>query len=703
MASPTPTAISASALKGAPVLNASQLNAISAEVGNKNTYSNVGLPSTQNGNSSTVSQPNRGTLTANISNPVSSKQSPPVVMTSRAATDDLANKQTQFNQLKNDTAIHQAAVNGTITPTDQSGNGQNGTSGPQTTDQTQNGQNPPEQATTGSSLDEQINGLLSSLSEGNSTINDQSQAAQAPIAKEMVDTQATLDQGFAVTAQKLNAIATGTYPLSATEQSLLSSTTTVLQSTIDAQKTANTAYTGQMTEAMASLGISTSAPTEAIGNIQAAISSGNDKILTLNAKMAQSLATLQQGFQQQDYKMVQDSWTDTSNYLNTRLTTLSGMQKTVLDQAQQQKTDLQNFTQTSLTAIMDSANYSYNEKENMIKDAQAQGQLDETRANDLRNYNLNVDKYQLDVRKENVAEQGNGTGNIPGLPTVGVSNAGTANAADQSKFLAALPPQVATQVQGLANYSINPASFPTRPTASSGQMSRATAVALAKQYDPSYDENQYATRASTMKQFQSGAYSQNINALNTAIGHLNELVDNSAKLKNVGFTPYNAVANATASMFGNGNIVGAETNINAAIGELATAFKKSGATDSEIKALGTVDANSSPAQIKAFISTASSLLGSRVDALNQTYQSSMGTAPKGGTFLSPSSQSALLKLKNDGYDINVNGLDQTPVAQLGAFNSASSENATMLKQLEATMPNATPAEIVDFLQTNGAM
>lgn len=333
--------------------------------------------------------PSTGTLTANISNPITSTRPAPVVMTSNAASDDLASKQAQFNQLQTDTANHQAAVNGSnVAPnssSNSSGNGQNDTSAPQGTPPAnpgQNGSNSTSAATTGASLDDQINGLLSSLSSNTDAINTNEQSKLDPITSQMNETQTTMDQGFAATAEKLNAIATGTYPLSPTESSLLSSTTSLFSQTIKAQQTANTAYTGQMVEAMASLGISPSMG-EAIGNIQAAIDSGNDKVSTLNANMAQSLAQLQQGFQTQDYKMVQDSWTDTSNYLNQRMSTLSSMQNTVLTQAQQQKTDLQTFTTTNLSAIMQSANYDQTAKENMIKDAFTQQQINETQRKDL--------------------------------------------------------------------------------------------------------------------------------------------------------------------------------------------------------------------------------------------------------------------------------------------------------------------------------
>lgn len=622
--------------------------------------------------------PQTGTLNANISTPSTAnvKVPAPVVVTSDAATKDFANKQNQVNQLQQDTAQHQIAVNTPVqAPQDTQQNQQTDTQQP-------------------ASLDDQISQIFGNLGTQSSQIDQNAQDQITPLQVQQQQVQTELDNQAASALSKLNMIASGTYPLSGAEQSLLSSTRDTFAATIAAQQTANQAYAGQMTELAASLGISTTAPTQAIGLIQAAISSGNEKVATLNAQMATSLANLQLGFQSQDYNQVSDAWDKTSKYLSDRVATLQDMQKQVTSAAAQQKSDLMDQTKLVLSTMMQSAQFNADQKQNAIDNAFKSQQISETKRHDLA-------QEAISYAAANPAPLTGGS--VTGGVSVGAS--GAPNSAQQQQFLSQLPGgatgSIATQIKGLADYSINPASFPTRITKGMSGLTQQQAVTLAKQYDPSYDQNQYSTRAATMKQFQSGTYSQNVTALNTAIGHINDLVSNTQKLGNVGFTPANVVKNSVESLLGAGNVVGAKTNIQAAVGELATAFKKSGATDSEIKNLGTIDANSSPAQIKAFISTASSLLGSRLSALDSTYQSSMGTAPTGGTFLSPSAQNVLLNLQGQGYDVQVENLGGTPVAQLRAFNSAGPQNAAILTQLQQAMPNATPAEVVDFLETNG--
>lgn len=301
-----------------------------------------------------------GTLTANISNlNPKSPAPPPPIITSDKAKEDLANKQTQLTQIQQDTANHQA---GLTKPPEQPLSSKT-----------------VEQPTQSSSLEGDLNSLIDNLGTNSAEITNNAQAQITPLQQQQQETQAALDAQAANALGKLNNIAKGTYPLSPAESSLLQSTTDIYKNTIAAQQTANQAYTGQMTEAMASLGISTSAPTQAMGMIHATIDEGNDRVANLNAQMAQSLSTLTLGFQKQDYDMIKSSWDETSDYLNTRLTTLQGMQKSIQDAAEQQKKDINDQTQMAMTAVMDSNTIDYQSKQDIL----AQAQLSETQRHDM--------------------------------------------------------------------------------------------------------------------------------------------------------------------------------------------------------------------------------------------------------------------------------------------------------------------------------
>lgn len=286
------------------------------------------------------------------------------------------------------------------------------------------------------------------------------------------------------------------------------------------------------------------------------------------------------------------------------------------------------------------------------------------------------------------------------LPQVTMTAGNTPDPQAQAQFLSSLPTSVATLVKGLADYTVNPSTFATRLLKDSPGMTRADAIALAQQYDPSYSEAQYSARQALQTNFASGSYSQNINSLNTAVGHLADIPANFSKLGNAGFTPYNAVKNALGSTFGSDAITSAGTNINAAVGELASTFKGGGATDQEIKNLGSIGTNSSPSQAKGFVQTSINLLASRLNALTDTYTSGMGKAPT-TAFLSPTNMTALSNLKNQGYDVNIKGVYFTdPVA----YTKADPANATALQNVRTQFPNLTPAQATQYaqyLQENG--
>lgn len=297
-----------------------------------------------------------------------------------------------------------------------------------------------------------------------------------------------------------------------------------------------------------------------------------------------------------------------------------------------------------------------------------------------------------------INQAGNATGG--NLPTVPMTATGAPDPTTQQQFLSSLPKEIATLVKGLADYQINPNSFTTRNYKGAANLTKSQILNLVMQYDPTYSEAQYAARASLQTNFASGKYSQNVNALNTAIGHLNDLATNFASLGNSGFTPFNWVKNTAAQTFGSGSITSAATNIQASVGELATVFKGSGATDQEISNLGTIGPNSSPAQAKSFIQTSINLLASRLQALTDTYTSGMGKPPA-TSFLSQTNVDRLEALKNQGYKVDIPGVYYTDAS---AYFKADSSNQDAFNKVHQENPNLTPAQTLQYtqyLQENG--
>ena len=627
-----------------------------------------------------------GTLTANISTPANANTtvSPPTVVTSQAATADLANKQTQATQLNSDVQNQS-----TIQSQNQQSNGLIPPAGAGTQTQSSSTQTP---SNTGvPALDDQINQLLSDLSTNTTNIQNTASQNESGILSEQDQNIIDQNNAYADTASKLSAIASGTYPLSPAEQQLLTATAQAYQQTIAAQNTANQAYTGQMAEAMASLGISTSAPTQAMGQIQAAISTGQTKIAALDGQMAQSLATLQQGFQKQDFDMVQSAWEDAAKQFEDRQSELQTMLSTIQTQAKNQTDEIQAQTSTAIDALTKSATLSFQEKDALIKNALAQGQLDEKTADD-KTKNL-IAEYTAGMTS------GTGSGNT--LPTVANTANGNPDPVAQAQFLSQFPPQVASLIKGVANYDINPSSISTSKKQAMGGFTQSQIVSLASQYNPNFDEKSYATRSAMQKNITSGQYSQVINGANTAIQHLNELSQDYASLGNGTFPILNAGKNTFQSIGGGSAQNNFKITADAVASELSKIYKGTGSpTESEIENWrASISDNMSPQAFQGAIKTGLDLMAGKLSTLSDNYTSTMGQ-PGNFQILTDANAKVLQNLGIDPTTVDPT-YGNSPTIKLQTFNGASTQNAQLLQQINKVMPNADPTDVVQYLQSKG--
>lgn len=166
--------------------------------------------------------------------------------------------------------------------------------------------------------------------------------------------------------------------------------------------------------------------------------------------------------------------------------------------------------------------------------------------------------------------------------------------------------------------------------------------------NPDYRGEEFPTRQKMRTAFTSGPQGQTLNSLNTAIEHLDQFVDAAKALDNGSFTPGNAAYNALREAFGSTaptNFKGIKTIMS---GELASAFKKSGATDTEIHNVeqSIKDSNSAQQLIEYATKVAIPALGSKANAFGEQYESVMGKG-SGSQLLSGSARKVLSK---HGYD-----------------------------------------------------
>lgn len=242
------------------------------------------------------------------------------------------------------------------------------------------------------------------------------------------------------------------------------------------------------------------------------------------------------------------------------------------------------------------------------------------------------------------------------VPAVAMNGDGNPDPHTQAAFLEALPGgetgQTATLIRGLADYSISPTAFATRQYKGVAGMTQSDAIALAKQYDPTYDEKQYATRQAMQKNITTGPYSQSVAAANTLIKHLGILSDAGEKLPGqASFLPgvFNKEANFMSStVLGQGNVNRFNTEVSAVGSEAAKVYKGVGApAESEIRDWqDKATSNMSPDQRKQTIGAILDLMGGKLSTLVENYQKTMG---KPGDFQILTSQSAAV-LKKLGFD-----------------------------------------------------
>lgn len=205
--------------------------------------------------------------------------------------------------------------------------------------------------------------------------------------------------------------------------------------------------------------------------------------------------------------------------------------------------------------------------------------------------------------------------------------AGSASAAPlfpgekDTTFLGSLSPEYQQLVKGLTDYTIDPVkAFSNR----SGE--RATVLAAAQRYDPTFDMSKFPVRQAMAKSVTSGNYATGVNAANTAIGHLNTLKEVAANLNNGQFPTVNAALNFWKQQTGEDAPTNFGVVVNGLASELGKLYKGTGAASlEEVNAWRDgMSPNMSPKQFEGMINTALDMMSSRLATINEQYVNTMG-------------------------------------------------------------------------------
>lgn len=192
-------------------------------------------------------------------------------------------------------------------------------------------------------------------------------------------------------------------------------------------------------------------------------------------------------------------------------------------------------------------------------------------------------------------------------------------------YLSAIPKTRAIMVRALAE---GRQAFPAGKAATSPYWQ--TLLNDVAHYDPTFDAVNFNARSNTRKDFTSGKSSNNIKALNTAIGHVGQLSDQISGTAAHGGFPFATTVNAIQNSFNRGSGSSGPTlydqTTGAVASELTQVFRGSGGAEADVKRyLSELSTDASAEQKHAAIKNIAGLLQSRLDAIGDQYTKGMGT------------------------------------------------------------------------------
>lgn len=218
-------------------------------------------------------------------------------------------------------------------------------------------------------------------------------------------------------------------------------------------------------------------------------------------------------------------------------------------------------------------------------------------------------------------------------------------------------PSMKNLVQGVLDYKIDPS----KSTSLRGDQ-RQKLVEMAAAIDPTYDQTQFPARAQFRKALTSGNLSKGILASNTVIGHLDSLKKSFEELNKARFSndipAINDVENFALTHSGKGVVNAVKINADAVANELETLFRGTNGSLTGVEEFKkNLKLNSSPEQQKTIINKAIDLIASRVNAIDDLHNNTMGK-PRDFSVLSNKSKEIIAGL----------GVDPNLVDPIGELN-----------------------------------
>lgn len=179
----------------------------------------------------------------------------------------------------------------------------------------------------------------------------------------------------------LTSITQGIFPLDPIQISIIAQMQNQLQASVASQQVANSSYVGQITAAAYRSGGGYT-PEQMTNQISAAINLGQTRITNLDSAAGLAISQVTQGFQKQDFDMVNENYQILQNSLDKKSTEITNMYNTVTSALKDQRDAAASAAQTAFTDSMESNKFDYQKSQDIIDNAFKQGQITEQQYKD---------------------------------------------------------------------------------------------------------------------------------------------------------------------------------------------------------------------------------------------------------------------------------------------------------------------------------
>lgn len=224
------------------------------------------------------------------------------------------------------------------------------------------------------------------------------------------------------------------------------------------------------------------------------------------------------------------------------------------------------------------------------------------------------------------------------------------------EFLKAVPPQMQQLIKKVASYDIDPRTLSTR----GGH--REQVLSLVSQYDPTYDDKEYANSRRAITQFGSGPQGNTTRSLNVAIDHMQTVRKAGEALKNGDVQVFNRLGNEIAKQTGKAapttfealKDILADEVIKGIVGNTNALADRQAAADK-------VRLASSPAQLAGVLDGWTELLGGQMRGLEKQYEGATRKKDFRERYLTPLTVDAMAKVSAEPQNRRATDVPARPV------------------------------------------